>query len=561
GGDLTLGSGSVDARIGTSVYYRHGRGFLSGTAQYAIATEGAYGYRFANDLTWDSGVGYDLLSKPDYKLSLEAAFSGEHKGSDTYKDQPVDSTGFTVMYLGPKLSYTWKDRLSAHFGVDFPVSITNSGLQAVPGARVRAGFTWLFGPGSSEAAGAQAKPRSVGMDGSAPPIWLPAPDTHFYGGVEYLLWWVKDAPLSVPLVSTGGIAATHHGLLGTPAVNGAASTVLYGASHSPAQGGNDNQRFQGFSGMRLKLGYSLGDEHRFGIEASGFMLNRETAGYEASGDSSGNPVLGIPVYNSIPYTIGTMTIRSGEDSLPFSLPLDPARFRANGIVTGNAKVVNDLELWGAELTGVISLYRRPSWELSGLVGVRYLDLTESLNLTTTIQGVSGPYTGQYGVATDRFRTQNRFFGGLLGLRGTYSSGRLSADLAARVALGSSNQEQVIAGGFYARNFTGPYSSGTEGVFAQPANEGRTSNNRFSVVPDVQLKIGYAITPRLRATLGYDFMYWSSVQRPGDQINREIPKGQTFNQADPAVSTTSPSRLTKTTDFFAHGFSFGMDFRF
>src|SRR5271166_6658217 len=30
-----------------------------------------------------------------------------------------------------------------------------------------------------------------------------AHESRFYGGVEYLLWWVKGAPLSVPLVSTG----------------------------------------------------------------------------------------------------------------------------------------------------------------------------------------------------------------------------------------------------------------------------------------------------------------------------------------------------------------------
>ena len=31
----------------------------------------------------------------------------------------------------------------------------------------------------------------------------PEPAPHFYAGAEYLLWWVKGAPLSVPLVSTG----------------------------------------------------------------------------------------------------------------------------------------------------------------------------------------------------------------------------------------------------------------------------------------------------------------------------------------------------------------------
>jgi len=267
------------------------------------------------------------------------------------------------------------------------------------------------------------------------------------------------------------------------------------------------------------------------------------------------------VYNSVPYSIGTMTIFPGEDSLPFSLPNDPLRFRGNGIITGAVSAVNKTQLWGGELNGLISLYRTPSWELSGIVGFRYLDLSESLNLTGLIEGISGPYQGQVGVVRDGFSTKNQFYGGTLGLRGSYSTGRLSVDATARIALGDSHQIQNIAGGYWSANFKAPYDAGTEGVFAQPANEGTSSKDRFAVVPEAQIKIGYAITPRLRATIGYDFIYYSSVMRPGDQMNRELPKGQTFNQADPRVSTTSPSRLSKTTDFFAHGISVGMEYRF
>jgi hypothetical protein len=562
GFDLTLGSGSLDGRLGTSFYYRHGRFFFSGAMQYAINTEGDYGYRFANDLTWDGGPGYYLVQNATRTLALEVAFSGEHKGSDTYKDQPVDDTGFTAVYIGPKLTYSWKDRLAAHLGVDFPVSVTNSGLQTVPGPRLRAGFTWTFGGNPEPAApGGKKEVKSLGLDGSAPPVWLPAPDTRFYASAEYLMWWVKDAPLSIPLVSAGPIATTHHGLLGDPAKNGADSTVLYGAPHDPAQGGNDIQRFQNFSGTRLTFGYTLGADRRFALEASGFALQQQSAGYASHGDETGHPVMGIPVYNSVDYRIGGMRIFAGEDSLPFSLAEDAKRARSNGLITGGVSVVNDLDLWGGELNGVISLYRTPSWEISGIVGFRYLELSESLNLTSVIEGITGPYYGQFGVVRDGFSTKNRFYGGTLGLRGAYSTGRLSVDLSARIAMGTVNQIQNIAGGYYSYNFVAPYDAGTEGVFAQPANEGKTSANRFAVVPEAQIKIGYAITPRLRATVGYDFLYFSSVMRPGDNMNRELPKGQTFNQADPSISLNSPSRLSRTTDFFAHGVSVGMEYRF
>ena len=398
--------------------------------------------------------------------------------------------------------------------------------------------------------------------GRMPALCDPAPSSRLYGGMDYLLWWVKGAPLSVPLVSTGPIGTTHHGLLGPPAENGADSTVLYGAPHFPAQGGNDIQNFPGFSGSRLTLGFWLDDEQRLGIEGSGFLLQRRSIGYQTRGSATGNPILGIPVLNSTPYTIGPMTILPGEDSLPFSLPSDASRVRGNdGVITGGVKISNDLRLWGYDATGVVSLLRTSSFELTGLAGFRYLDLAESLNLTADIEGVNGRYTGQSGVVSDTFQTRNQFYGGLVGLRGRYIAGPLSIDVTGRVAMGDSHEVLNIWGGFQSRNFTAPVASGPEGVFAQPANEGRTSASRFAVVPEVQFKLGYAVTPWMRATVGYDFLYYSNVLRPGDQINRQLPKGQTFNQADPVISTTSPTRLFNTTDFYANGVSVGIDFRY
>jgi hypothetical protein len=568
GYDLTLGSGSFDARIGTSVAYRYKRAYFNASVQYAITSEGDYEYHFANDLTWDGGPGYYLLQDASRTLALEMAISGEHKGADTYRDQRVDSSGFTAVYIGPKLSYTWKDRLSAHLGVDFPVSVTNSGLQAVPGTRVRAGFTWLLGPGSEPPAGKQEKPRSIAMDGSAPPIWTPAPESRFYAGVEYLQWWVKDAPLSIPLVSTGPISSTHHGFLttsgvGSLTVNSANTTILYGSPFGIAKGGNTSQAFPGFAGTRVTFGYSLGNERRVAIEASGFALQNQSAGYAAYSEPSGSPIVNIPVYNTISYTPGGRPggLPPNEDGLPASLPSDPQRFDGNaGVFMGGVKISNSLQLWGAEATGVISLYRGPTWEVSGLVGARYLDLNETFQLDYESVGVSGRYTGSIGSASDTFDTRNQFVGATLGLRGRYSSGRLSVDLSGRVALGVSHQIEDVTGGFWS-SYQGSFTTGKEGVFAQPANEGRSSMNSFAVVPDAQIKIGYAITPRLRATIGYDFLYYSSVLRPGDQISHYVPKGQTFQQGGTSTSTTSPARYSETTDFFAHGFTVGLEYRF
>ena len=386
-----------------------------------------------------------------------------------------------------------------------------------------------------------------------------APVPRFYGSLEYLCWWLKPAPLSVPLVSTGPISTTHHGWL-----DNSDAIILYGAPYYPAQGGNDSQSFPLTSGGRLTLGYWFDEDKRFAVEIGGFGLQNQSAGYEIWSDGTGSPVINIPVFNTVPYAPGGRPPQPAyqEDGLPASLPSDPTRFDGNkGIITGGVKIDNTIQLWGANLQGVINLRRDDSWEVSGLAGVRYLELTEKFHLHYESTGVSDFYAGQFGTADDYFDTQNQFYGGTLGLRVRNTSGPWSTEISALLSPGWSHEVENVSGA-YIQTYNGMVTrSGPESVFAQPANEGRTTSDKFSVVPELQFKIGYALSSCLRATLGYDFLYYSNVIRPGDQIDRGIPKGQTFQQGGFTVSTTSPERFFKTTDFYAHGLTFGLELTF
>jgi hypothetical protein len=144
GHDLTLGSGSYDGLVGTGFYARWKRVFLAGSMQYAIRTEGAYQYQFANDWTWLGGPGVYLLLGHEHTLSLQAVVSGESKGQDTLAGVATDDTAVTSVFLGPQINYTWSSRLSALVGADLPVSIVSSGEQVVPTYRIRGAVTWRF---------------------------------------------------------------------------------------------------------------------------------------------------------------------------------------------------------------------------------------------------------------------------------------------------------------------------------------------------------------------------------------------------------------------------------
>jgi hypothetical protein len=144
GHDLTLGSGSYDGLLGTGFFARWKRLFMTGAMQYAVRSEGAFGYQFANDWTWSGGPGVYLLLGYKHTLALQAVVSGESKGQDTVNGVATDDTAVTSVFLGPQISYTWSSRLSAQVGADLPANIVSSGEQLVPNYRVRAAVTWRF---------------------------------------------------------------------------------------------------------------------------------------------------------------------------------------------------------------------------------------------------------------------------------------------------------------------------------------------------------------------------------------------------------------------------------
>ena len=144
GHDLALGSGSYDGVVGTGVSAQGVRFFVNASAQYAIRTEGDFGHRYANDLTWSGGPGVILLSTDRAKLGLQFLVSGEGKGRDTVHGVPDQDSAASAIYVGPQWSFAWNNRLSAQFGADLPVNYSNTGTQVVVDYRLRAAIHWRF---------------------------------------------------------------------------------------------------------------------------------------------------------------------------------------------------------------------------------------------------------------------------------------------------------------------------------------------------------------------------------------------------------------------------------
>jgi hypothetical protein len=342
-----------------------------------------------------------------------------------------------------------------------------------------------------------------------------------WGGSEYLLWWVKSQPLSPPLITTGPAAAGIFAA-GAPGVPG---TV-------PITG---NLNYGAISGVRVFAGGWLDRDASIGLEGSGFLLEQTAAGYGASGPTPGltlaSPITipGSPVGTTRPAGVPGFTAGAGI-----------------GVATTD-------RLWGAEVNALANLVRNERWTINALAGFRYADLDESLsNQSTATSLVPGPVpvigpapAGTLLVASDLWRARNQFYGGQFGARAEWRTSRFFVNATGKLALGDTH-EHLSVGGSTVGIFPG---GGTVispmGIHNGPLNAGQYSHDQFSVIPELQANVGYFVTSNVRVYVGYNFVYWTDVLRPGDQVSIS------------AVPTVPMAR----SDFFAHGLNFGLQFQF
>jgi hypothetical protein len=96
------------------------------------------------------------------------------------------------------------------------------------------------------------------------------------------------------------------------------------------------------------------------------------------------------------------------------------------------------------------------------------------------------------------------------------------------------------------------------LFVQPTNAGSYSRDRFAVLSELLVKLGYQITPRLRVSVGYDLLAVSSVERPGAAIDPVVnPSLTKFIQVLKPSTLPRPAFAFHGTDFWAQGLTLGL----
>ncbi|PJD95783.1 MAG: hypothetical protein CK425_07715 [Parachlamydia sp.] len=360
------------------------------------------------------------------------------------------------------------------------------------------------------------------------------PSIQFWVNTEYLFWKIKNSPNPVPLLVTAPFANNRVPLIGVLGT----SVVI----------GHENVRTDWRSGGRFTLGLGFEGTYCFGTEINYFFLPDGSKSQRAA--SSGLPG---SIFLSVPY-FDTTTRR--ESSSPVA---EPGSF--SGLV--NFKLTNRLQ--GAELNGFATLYSNYAFKINALAGFRYLNFNERLRLHVNSPAINIPQ--EIFLVSDKFHTNNNFYGGQIGLAGEYFCNRFFINAKGKVALGAMQQEVNIKGEFITNVFNGFGAPQTflGGYFALPSNRGRHRKTCFAVVPEVNVNLGYQIMDCLRIQAGYTFLYANKMLWAGKQINRNINPTQSslyeFTATPTPTGKISPKASLKSESFWVQGLNVSLEFEF
>ena len=354
------------------------------------------------------------------------------------------------------------------------------------------------------------------------------PEDSFFVQAEYLLWWANKPNIPV-LATTNSLGQP--GFLGQPGTQNLLGPGKFGPEFR--------------DGFRIRTGGWLDECSLLGFDASFFFLGRKSE--SASFDSGQFPVI------TRPFFAPNFNSEFGE------IVAQP------NLATGRLDVTTDSFLWGADINFRKGICRTCDRTTGWFAGYRHLNLTERLTIAETLTA-SGPLSpdpiGTKIFVQDRFETRNQFHGGQVGGFWYRKFDRFDWDLRAGIALGVTQQTVEIDGlqqrtrpGQATENFRG-------GLLATGPNLGSFTQNKFSVVPEITTSLGYRVLPNLRLYAGYNFLSWSNVIRPGDQIDRVVDVALVPNPPAGVPATANPRPLPtfRQSDFWAQGVQFGVEFR-
>ena len=255
--------------------------------------------------------------------------------------------------------------------------------------------------------------------------------------------------------------------------------------------------------------------------------------------SDGSTSVGIPFYN--------LTIDADD---AFLVAFNTSVPVSDGTVTARTA----LNMLGAEASGYFLLGRSRDHRVDLVSGYTYNKLKDSTTLVaTTTDRFTGNLIpdGTVFRTNDLFETANNFHGAHLGMLSSVIHKRVTLSTLAKVSFGSMTQTASVRG-FTTQDFAGS-TSFPGGILTQQSNITEFSRNTFAFIPEMRVKMGYSLSDCIQMTVGYSFMYWSSVGLSGNQIDRTVD----FTQALGGAASTRPAFSFADSGYWMHGVDVGL----
>ena len=357
------------------------------------------------------------------------------------------------------------------------------------------------------------------------------------------------------------------------------------------------------SGMRLSAGYYL--EQDSGLSVNGnFILLPKNSYYLSS-------VTGL---NDFPVLLET----GFNNSLNFTIPSNIAG-QAPTMVTQNYAIVLSRQvdssifanastyIAGGELNVRGRDFLIGDMNFSGLLGFRYFQFKEAFDVSsqytifrpngvTDVQNinvngdiVSAPIALNFptpininSASNDQIKVYNHFIGPQIGINADYHYNRWSVMTGFNLGIGvmhqvakiSSSTTQTVKTETSTQNPAGQITSTTNtsttnsagGLLFSPTDVGQYSRNQFGLLPEINAKLGFKATERIKLTVGYDFLLLANVLRAPNQTQL-IPYSNNLNytannQTQSANQTLQiPAFQSSTSNLIINGVTAGMQLDF
>ncbi len=368
--------------------------------------------------------------------------------------------------------------------------------------------------------------------GNVAPCWF---------GVEALIW--KTTSASLPVLVTTSAPGTQQfdaGILGRPTTQ-----TVYG-------GGDIFTGTHG--GYRLRGGHYFDPCGVSGIDAEFFMLGTRSASYH--GDSTGNPILARPFLNANTglndaQLVAFPDLASGTIDISAKSNLYSGAFHFREVFW---KECNP----GHPCPKNCRSSAPRSFTMGFQIGPRFVSLRESFGVNERLTNLDPQSQSQFQIQ-DSFRARNMFLGCELGLFGSCQRRRWSLNGGVRLAIGGTKQELDIYGQT-AVTQAGTTTTSPGGFLAQRTNSGTWDRNRFTLIPQFDVALGYQMTDSWTATVGYSMLYWGNVLRATEQIDTVLNPGLLPPEQVPLTGDLRPEARMLDTDYLAHGITIGLEKR-